>query len=776
MADKDFQMTQRNAGNTAWDNLYPTTKAVNVQLADTGDKFTATNMEGAMLELFTNVSNGKTQVASAITDKGVSASGSDTFPQLATKISTITTGGIEVLEGTLQDPTGAVSLVKGITDCYDTFGTAFSQDGKYLASVDNMGYLTVYSREGDDLTFVCSTSLYTASNSVSFSGSDYIAVTQDIAPHVKIYKFNGSSLTYVTGADMSGDEGVTATFSPSGQYVAVSCQVAELFRLFRFTGTSLVTVGSYTLPGSGYKPCFSPNSELIAIPHYGGAGLTLLRCINNVLSLATTYTVTGIAYRTCFSPDGLQLVVGTSSLVTVLAVNGNTLTLVKDYSLPSVKSIKFFPNGRDIAVCHGHTGQFSILRLIGSTLTSFSTFVLSATTYDQDITPDGQYVVAGGFGTTKIQMLKLAGTIKPFRVREFSTNLVLSPVEEVSFKNSYIEPIDCGTTPTASSSASFSPTEGKYVALGQSSSPYNVGVFDTTGDILTSVCTYTIGNKVSNIAFSPGGKFIALAYTHATAPFMLLKFEGGSLSLVTSVTLAKTGKAVAFSPNGQYIAMSYDNTPYLTLMSFDGVSSVSPVCNMADLGVIESLAFSPEGKYLACGFKVSPYFALYAKVGETLVLEATYTLPGTCYDIAFSPDGQYIAVAHSTASVTVFKRQGATLTPAATFSIGTYYSNRVSFSPDGQYLIVCTAALANNFYILKFTGGDTLTQVFNRTLSSTGKVGVPSGDGKYIIAGGSTASSTRLLKVAGSYPSQAPNVIKYKGKSYMVVEPNDNIR
>lgn len=34
MADKNIQMTQRNAGNTAWDNLYPKTKAANVNMAD----------------------------------------------------------------------------------------------------------------------------------------------------------------------------------------------------------------------------------------------------------------------------------------------------------------------------------------------------------------------------------------------------------------------------------------------------------------------------------------------------------------------------------------------------------------------------------------------------------------------------------------------------------------------------------------------------------------------------------------------------------------------
>lgn len=47
------------------------------------------NAENVLKELFTYVSNGKTAIASAITARGSSASGSDTFQQLSTKITNI---------------------------------------------------------------------------------------------------------------------------------------------------------------------------------------------------------------------------------------------------------------------------------------------------------------------------------------------------------------------------------------------------------------------------------------------------------------------------------------------------------------------------------------------------------------------------------------------------------------------------------------------------------------------------------------------------------------
>ena len=55
---------------------------------DTTDK----TILGAINENFTNVSNGKTLIASAVTDKGVTTSNTDTFSTMASNIGNITTG------------------------------------------------------------------------------------------------------------------------------------------------------------------------------------------------------------------------------------------------------------------------------------------------------------------------------------------------------------------------------------------------------------------------------------------------------------------------------------------------------------------------------------------------------------------------------------------------------------------------------------------------------------------------------------------------------------
>jgi hypothetical protein len=114
------------------------------------------NAVAAINELFTSVSNGKTAVAAAITGKGVPASGSDTFSQLATKIGQISTGA--------QSATGTT-----------TTGST-SIGGYFPLEVTGLGFkpnLVVHRRTDPNITFASSSysELVTLSN-----GSRYITV------------------------------------------------------------------------------------------------------------------------------------------------------------------------------------------------------------------------------------------------------------------------------------------------------------------------------------------------------------------------------------------------------------------------------------------------------------------------------------------------------------------------------------------------------------------------------------------------------------------------
>lgn len=71
--------------------------ASQIGIVDLAGNFTSDEIEGALSELFTSVSDGKDLIATAITDKGGTADGSDTFQELATEIVNLPSGGGEGL-------------------------------------------------------------------------------------------------------------------------------------------------------------------------------------------------------------------------------------------------------------------------------------------------------------------------------------------------------------------------------------------------------------------------------------------------------------------------------------------------------------------------------------------------------------------------------------------------------------------------------------------------------------------------------------------------------
>lgn len=70
----------------------PTASNVSYNNASTSSIITGTNVQQAIDQLFQSVSNGKSQIASAITDKGVSTSASDSFATMAENIGKIVSG------------------------------------------------------------------------------------------------------------------------------------------------------------------------------------------------------------------------------------------------------------------------------------------------------------------------------------------------------------------------------------------------------------------------------------------------------------------------------------------------------------------------------------------------------------------------------------------------------------------------------------------------------------------------------------------------------------
>ena len=110
MADKKITIKQYTGTGTNYDTLYPATTATQISYSDS-------NVQAVVDELYTSVKDGKTQLATAISDKGQTTNPTDTFATMTANIRNIQTFKPE------QDKTAY------------TNGWIYPDEGKVLSSV-----------------------------------------------------------------------------------------------------------------------------------------------------------------------------------------------------------------------------------------------------------------------------------------------------------------------------------------------------------------------------------------------------------------------------------------------------------------------------------------------------------------------------------------------------------------------------------------------------------------------------------------------------------------
>jgi hypothetical protein len=122
---------QKYWNGTTWEVVG--TEADKVSIADSSNLFSATDVEGALKELFTNVSNGKSLVGGAITDvdDSVVIPTDPTFQELANAIGGISSG-LKTATGIVQ-PIGDTPSTISVTglDFYPKFVLAYGKQSGY---------------------------------------------------------------------------------------------------------------------------------------------------------------------------------------------------------------------------------------------------------------------------------------------------------------------------------------------------------------------------------------------------------------------------------------------------------------------------------------------------------------------------------------------------------------------------------------------------------------------------------------------------------------------
>lgn len=312
-----------------------------IGINDSGNKFTATNVEGALNELFTSASNGKTAIEDAITgvDETIVIPPTPTFSDLATAISSIETG-IKINGTTLGKFNLSEPLSKGDLATFDKETTtklsnpsvmpanfsrsvAFNKDGTLLAvgTNDATPSLILYSVSGTTFTKVDITAQTPtiAVFDVAFSpdGKLLIAVTAN-SPYLYVYSVNGTTLTKLANpATMPPSSAYGCSFNKDGSLLAIGHATNPFLTVYSVSGTTLTKIANpATLPtGTSYDVDFNDDGTLLAVAH-------------NTNPYMTVYSVSGATLTKLDNPSplppGLCNAVGMGGSENYIAIGGGS--------------------------------------------------------------------------------------------------------------------------------------------------------------------------------------------------------------------------------------------------------------------------------------------------------------------------------------------------------------------------------------------------------------------------------------------------------------------
>jgi len=296
--DKSYRRTCNNGTWGGWIELSDTSHthaASGVIVADSGNKFTGTNVEAVLLELFTSASDGKTLIASAITGKNVETLPADTYQKMADNI----------------------NYLDGLPHLLRKLGTPLSNfTWDEINMVCQMGLVTTYFAIGDEKNIVVNgetltMQIYdfnhdnktdgTGKASITFGMKNLMATTRQMnTAQVNVGGWGASNLrTWITGtllgqlpSDLLAVIKPVNKLSSAGNLSATINTTSD--KVFLFSEIECFGVLKYSFAGEGSKyPIFTTDASRIKKLANGagalttwwnrGAAQTYSNCFNGVL-------------------------------------------------------------------------------------------------------------------------------------------------------------------------------------------------------------------------------------------------------------------------------------------------------------------------------------------------------------------------------------------------------------------------------------------------------------------------------------------------------------
>lgn len=254
---------------------------------------------------------------------------------------------------------------------------------------------------------------------------------------------------------------------------------------------------------------------------------------------------------------------------------------------------------------------------------------------------------------------------------------------------------DPATLPTGNGAATAWSSDGSFLAVGHSTSPF-VTIYQRSGRSFTKLTDPGTlpPAQVTGCAWSSDDQFLAVS--SISSPFVTIYQRSGTTftKLADPATLpAGVGRGCAWSPDDGFLVVAHQTSPFVTIYQRSG-TTFTKLSNPASLPASNGngCAWSGDGNFMSVAHATTPFITIYQRSGTTFTkLSNPANLPaGTGNGCAWSSDSVYLAVAHSTTPfITVYQRSGTTfakLSNPADLPAGT--GQGCEWSSDGQFLSV----------------------------------------------------------------------------------------
>jgi WD40 repeat protein len=333
-----------------------------------------------------------------------------------------------------------------------------------------------------------------------------------------------------------------------------------------------------------------------------------------------------------------------------------------------------------------------------------------------DISPDGRYVLSGGFDSFILWDIAQGKKVQTFQHLKGFTGF---------------------TTAVA-----FSP-DGKYFASG--------GKGLKLWDMATKqeVMTFEDDSMVASIAFSPDGKQVLCGGLASNGPDSdspnIKIYDAATGDEIRDFRLKNTVWSPAYSPDGKYVLSGCDQAKIYLWNASTGKLKKTAEGSTAFIGSVFSVAYSPDGKQALTGGSDNSVRLWDAKRLKEIRKFAGHTGIGGVWSVSFSPDGKHVSSAGFDGKIIIWD-----VATGAPWKMLAGHTGKMGasarYSPDGRHLI---------------SAGDASTKIWDVSTGEEIASMIAFEDGEWIIT------------TANGYYNSSPKGdqylnIKVSGKDYSI--------